>query len=536
MSALGEIRALASYLASLRRFLREPVSEEAAIRRITRRLPAREDAFLDIVRRGVFDHAPSPYRALFRAAGIEYGDLERMVRQDGLEPALERLYDDGVRITNDELRGRVPISRDGLELAVKAEDFDNPLAPGNFEVQTGGSRSGGAPITGNLGMIEYEAGYYALLYPTFGLHGMPVAMWFTPPPNSTGLSILLRQAKFGVPVERWFSQTPLGWKAYPKHALLTKATLAAGRLWGSALAAPEYTPPEQSATVARWLAATKDAGAVAQLATTPGLAVRVCLAARELGLDISGTFFRLGGEPYTRARAAAITEAGCRAASNYFISELGGHVGLACGDPNEFDEVHVLTDKVAAVRRETRIAPSETVDTLAFTTLHPLCPKLLINLESDDYGALYSRDCGCALAREGFSLHLHGIRSYDKLTSEGVTFMGSDVITLVEEFLPRRFGGSATDYQLVEYVEARVPGVALVVRPNVGDIDDGEVVKAAIAFLRTRGKWNAAAADIWRESGTVRVVRRAPYVTGAAKIPIVHVIHEESPWESEGEQ
>jgi hypothetical protein len=160
----------------------------------------------------------------------------------------------------------------------------------------------------------------------------------------------------------------------------------------------------------------------------------------------------------------------------------------------------------------------------------------VINLESDDYGVLAPRDCGCALGDEGFSLHLHGIRSYEKLTSEGVTFMGSDVITLVEEFLPGRFGGGATDYQLVEYVEARVPGVGLLISPSVGELDEAEVVKEVISFLRARGNPHAVMADIWSESGTLHVVRRRPYVTAAAKIPVVHVVKEASPWEMEAEE
>ena len=42
------------------------------------------------------------------------------------------------------------------------------------------------------------------------------------------------------------------------------------------------------------------------------------------------------------------------------------------------------------------------------------------------------------------------IRSYEKLTGEGVTFMGSELLTLLEKILPGKFGGSVSDYQLVE--------------------------------------------------------------------------------------
>jgi hypothetical protein len=257
--------------------------------------------------------------------------------------------------------------------------------------------------------------------------------------------------------------------------------------------------------------------------------VRVCLAARKGGVDISGSFFRLGGEPYTAARARVIGESGCRASANYYMVELGGYMGLACASSETYDDVHVLTDKLAVVQRQKDVADGARVGALSYTTLHRLSPKVLVNLESDDYGVLGERACGCPIGDAGFALHLHGIRSYDKLTSEGVTFIGSDIIALVEEVLPGRFGGRATDYQLVERNEDGLPSVAIVVSPGVGDVDERAVVEATIRFLRSSGPAQAMMADVWTKSGTLRVVRREPYVTAAAKIPALHVLGEGSP-------
>ena len=58
-----------------------------------------------------------------------------------------------------------------------------------------------------------------------------------------------------------------------------------------------------------------------------------------------------------------------------------------------------------------------------------------------------------SLAELGFTTHLHTVRSYEKLTSGGVMFMGSMLHELLEETLPARFGGSPLDYQLVEEEE-----------------------------------------------------------------------------------
>ena len=48
----------------------------------------RADDFLDLVRRVVYAHPPSPYRALLRHAGVEYDDLAGLVGREGVEGAL----------------------------------------------------------------------------------------------------------------------------------------------------------------------------------------------------------------------------------------------------------------------------------------------------------------------------------------------------------------------------------------------------------------------------------------------------------------
>jgi hypothetical protein len=50
----------------------------------------------------------------------------------------------------------------------------------------------------------------------------------------------------------------------------------------------------------------------------------------------------------------------------------------------------------------------------------------------------------------GWTTHLRDIRSQEKLTAGGMTFLDTDLIRVLEEVLPARFGGAPTDYQLVE--------------------------------------------------------------------------------------
>ena len=121
-------------------------------------------------------------------------------------------------------------------------------------------------------------------------------------------------------------------------------------------------------------------------------------------------------------------------------------------------------------------------------------------------------------------MHVHTIRNYAKLTSEGMTFIGSTLITLIEEVLPRRFGGAATDYQFVEAEDAEgLSRVSVVISPAVGPVDEAAVVEAAIDYLVAQGAGGAMMAGVWRDSGTLRVERREPHMTRASKITPLHV-------------
>jgi hypothetical protein len=245
------------------------------------------------------------------------------------------------------------------------------------------------------------------------------------------------------------------------------------------------------------------------------------VAAREHGLDLTGTLFRLGGEPLTPARAAVVASTGSRAASSYSMAELG-RIGVPCAAPTSTDDLHLLTDKLAVLVRPRSGAREDAASALHFTTLRPTSPKLMINVETDDYAVVQDRRCGCLIGELGFSRHVHAIRSHEKLTSEGMTFEGSEVLTLVEETLPARFGGAPTDYQLVDEVDSELPSVAIVVSPGVGDVDEDEVVRVVLAALEQGGAGSRLMTGLWRDGGTLRVVRREPIATPPGKVLPIH--------------
>lgn len=133
----------AGFLWRLPAFLRHPVSLDEARAILHRRLERRAADFLGLAQRAIYGNPQSPYRQLLALAGCEYGDLERMVGQDGLEEALRRLYRAGVYLTVDEFKGRRPVIRGHTTIAADAGLLRNPDAAPHVPTQTGASRGPG---------------------------------------------------------------------------------------------------------------------------------------------------------------------------------------------------------------------------------------------------------------------------------------------------------------------------------------------------------------------------------------------------------
>jgi hypothetical protein len=522
---LAELSAFRRYAWELRSFLRQPLTPEECSRQIQDRLRVRESLFVQMLEAGVFAQPGSPYRALLGAAGVEFEDVAQLVRVHGIEGALERLHDAGVYVTLDEYKGRRPIERLGLSLSVGPEDFDNALAGSGVVVHDVGSRGVRRRGTLDLGRVAWEAAYQSLLLESFDLFGAPYGMWLTVPPGRAGLLDLLRLSKLGKRVDRWFSQTPLELtRATAKPYLLARTTIAAGRRWGKGSPSPEHVPLADGYPVARWLAEMVAEGTPAQLSAGASSAVRACLAAEAAGLDISGTTFRVGGEPYTRAKAEAMQRSGSRALPHYSSVEVSW-IGVACDEPHELDDVHLLTDKLGIIQREHEVADGAArVGALVFTTLSPKAAKVFLNVESDDYGVLTERECGCLFGGLGYTRHLHGIHSYDKLTSGGMTFVGSDVAALLDEALPARFGGAPTDYQFVEEEDEGIPKVSIVVSPRVGELDEAALITTVLTALASGPAYKRMMASVWESGDTLKVVRREPHATATAKILPLHLV------------
>jgi hypothetical protein len=111
------------------------------------------------------------------------------------------------------------------------------------------------------------------------------------------------------------------------------------------------------------------------------------------------------------------------------------------------------------------------------------------------------------------------VRSFEKLTGEGMTVVGANFMRLIEAVLPARFGGSSVDYQLVEKEGAdALTELVLRVHPRVGALEETALRDALLAELESGDMIDRHVAQVWRRLQTIRVSREPPLATPSGKI------------------
>ena len=244
-------------------------------------------------------------------------------------------------------------------------------------------------------------------------------------------------------------------KTWFKYDLATLYIIGWLRAFGVPVPIPTIAKLDQALTVARAVRDTLDRHGHCLLYCNVSCALRVSVAAEEAGFDLAGTTIRVGGEPVTPAKVATMRRVGARVLPAYGAIETGP-IGLGCPNAVEVDQVHLAHDSVALVTHPYVIEGTGlTVPAFNLTSLVDASPKVMLNYQIDDYGTVETRACGCPLEACGYTTQLHGIRSYSKLLCEGVTFLGSEVLHVLEDVLPGRYGGSPLDYQLMEEEDSR---------------------------------------------------------------------------------
>ncbi|MFZ0888705.1 MAG: hypothetical protein WA005_09650 [Candidatus Binataceae bacterium] len=490
---------------------------------LRRNLENRAANFLDVVARAVYANPENPYHKMLRLAQCEYRDMERAVQRDGLEPTLVELLRAGVYLTHDELKGKAPIIRSGELISAGEHSYDNPSTPARIETRSGGSRSKGTLTQHSVAAQIHWEQYQRLLARELGIQHDAFVALLPILPSISGLMVSLRGAQYDWQVEKWYALSGSQRDYAHSRAAATRAMILIGKMAGAPCTFPTYLPENDFSPVAEYIARRKIAGKRCCLGGFVSPAVRVAAAAIERGWDISGTVFSVGGEALTPAKRATMEAAGGEVYPFYAIVEFGP-VGYACRRMKTGNCVHLFEDLVAAISRK-RLAPlSETeVDSLLFTTLTPFASRALINAEMDDSGIIEKVNCDCLFGQLGYGRQIRDIASYGKLTGQGMTLAGTDVVRVLEETLPRRLGGSAGDYQLVEEEGPAQTVMTLRVSPRVGRLRPDEVRECFLEELKAH-RGGTVAASTWRHAEGVKVIIAEPLATPTGKVLPLHLL------------
>ena len=519
-----QIRETAAYAGMVARlirdlppFLRTPLTLNEAAQHVQSGLARRDRRFLAMLDRAVWRQPRSPYRALLQHAGCEPGDVRALVTREGLEGALQILAAAGVYVEFDELRGARPLARGSLRLHVSAADFDAPGAKHpHYVLFTGGSGGAPRPVRRSLGSVYENAAMLGLVLDAHGISKPHNVFWGGGSPTTP-----LVQLKLGNPIEAWYSPV----ESLP---LLARAGLAAlsGLAWlaGRRMPLPEYCDLSTPEPIALRIAQCASLGQPVFVNTTVSSAVRIVETAVRLGLSLSGVTFRARSEPLSGARRHLLEQADARVLTDYTATEVG-FVGFSCAASQAPDDVHLCSHLFAAIEHRRplgEVGPS--IDALLLTALDPPDGKVAINAEMGDSATIARRECGCALGTLGLYTHLSEIRSFEKLSSEGTTFARSNLLEILEETLPARFGGSALDYQLVEEEGAGAATLLILhVHPAVGEIEEEAVRATLLAALGSGGIADAYQARLLDRASAVIVRRQPPIATPAGKVLPYHL-------------
>lgn len=525
----GAFRSLARDIVIGSRFLRDlpshlserPLSHADREREIHGRMKRRADDLMSLVTSSAFSRPESLYARLLKLAGCEAADLSSLLGRLGVEGALDALCRAGVYLTLDEFKGRCPVIRGSTVLEGGPDAVRNPLARFHVPLRTSGSRGAGTPVLIDLAYIRDAAVDTEAMLGVLGAARTLRATWEVP-----GGGALVRHLELGScgrPLARWFSQLPPDLPGlHPRYRWSVKTLRLGGRLAGVDVPRPQYAPLEDPLPIVLWMEDVLRSGREPLLFSFPSAALRLAERAASRGTSLAGAHVITTGEPMTAVRLSAIRRQGLHVIVRYGTIEVGA-IAWGCLTAKEPDDLHVIDDMHGLIRVAEGQAAGLPGGALLVTTLRSSAPFVFLNVSMGDAGVLSDRRCGCGLERLGWTRHLHTVRSFEKLSGAGMTFHDADVIRILEEVLPGRFGGSPTDYQLVEGETSEGhPLVRLRVHPRVGAVDVTAVRETFLSGLGAGSGADQVMAAVWRGAGLPEVERVAPHATFTGKVLHLH--------------
>ncbi len=491
---------------------------------IRNRIAVRDELFLRMVREAIWPYPQSVYRRLLMWAGWTDESLTESVRRGGLEATLASLRDAGVFLSHEEFKVGKPVERSRLSMHWDEVTTANPSVLPAFEVRTSGTRSRGTRVPATFDYLaDQRAPTWCLTLEALGASAWPSIVWL---PRNAGYQWWLALLHMGRPSVRWLSITDLSTLRVPwMHQAMFRFGQVSGLTRGLRVPYYEHVPLSNADMVLETLIKVRARSGGCTVITSPSAATRLAALANRRTSSLEGVTFLVGGEPLTPGKHAEILRSGARIGVRYNITEAGA-VGAACNDPAEPDDVHFMADSFALIPHRRSLPDGTPADGFMLTTLLPSTPMVLLNVDSDDFGQIQVRQCRCAWNELGLSTHLSNIRSFSKLTGEGITVLGTECVRILEEVLPREFGGRSIDYQLLEVEdENQLTRLHLIVSPTIGAIDEGKLLLRFKEALRDSGAHGSRVMPhLWQQADTIRVVRREPVATAAGKLLPFHTL------------
>ena len=523
----SDLQGISTLTRAIPQFLRERATLQRAEEEIKKAFDDREKKFLELVRSQVFERPTSPYHKLLRVAGCEFSDLQMQVRRSGIEATLKQLAREGVYFTSEEFKGKKQVIRGGQSFRVVPELFGRRGVSAGYQTQSSGTTNDPIRSFVSLDLLAIRTPVTYIFFVAHGLFSHAHAMYDAILPGSAGINNLLIYARMGVMAERWFARK-VAIKSKVEsiyHLFTTQLVVLAAKYFNPGFPRPEFIDSRPDRII-RWTAKHQGERKACCITTAASNATRIARFASGLGISLEGTKFIVTGEPFTESKKQVLEKAGATATPRY---AYGGsiNVGLGCANPLHTDEIHVNQHQLALFSNPRLVEKDNfCLHPLLCTTLDASFPKLLLNVESGDYGYLTRRNCGCALEKAGLTLHLHCIRSFEKFTSEGMNYFYGDLFGLFENTLPAEFGGGPGDYQLVEEEDSKSQTrLTLVVHPDVGELNEERVLVRLRAALSNGSRGNRFMTRVWENAGTLRIKRQVPHSSSRGKILPLHFSH-----------
>jgi hypothetical protein len=505
LNTLGE---RVGFARGLLRALSHVEPESVLTRRMLTNIERRSEHLADRIE-NLWQTERAPYRGLLERASWQPDRARRSIAESGPEATLESMARDGVYLSADEVRGKRPVVRSGSEIPFRAEDLESLQGPA-VPLITSGTSGSRSRMPMDLAGFVLQASYLPMMLAALEADQLPVVLYY-PAASTAGNAHMLSFALAGTPPTAWFCHVRTSASPLSQWRILLQGLVAAARVRGVQLPLPQLADVERPIQMIEWLQRNASSGAV--ISTFPGSALRVHRFARLEGLRLPAITWILGGEPISPRKRAFLEEDGARVYPWYGAVDTG-RISIGCLDPASADDMHLLTDRYAAIFPLSEGGePGER--RVLLTSLIPGVHRSMLNLDLGDFAEPLRRRCGCPFEKLGFEEHIHAVHSREKVTVEGATIAAERLHLLASDLLPAACGGSPTDYQIVEEEDAAgFTRLIVLVHPSVAA--DEEAVRATAEKVLATAAGGATAERLAR-AGTIVVRREVPRLTPAGK-------------------